>query len=1303
MTTSLPPAIHSALPAQTASLTVPFWPAPLDPAHSYPTLHYAAGDGPWFERLCYRLILHEGHIAQYFGRNGQAQFGIDFVSTKGEQYWCWQSKNTAITPALLETWVQKFTDEALDREKLPAPHCFVILCTGTIKDVQDSKQYLPLRASLKQRGIEFELRGREWFDAQLKGMPDIVAEMFGEPAVQVHCANLGWRGDVFWPIGEGRMPLRLRSYEIARKNGSIWRDEGDSLARLSAQIEAQELSVVCGMSGAGKTFLALNACVRPGWRCYYLHLPSESASAHEIAHAMQLRLSSPVFFVLDDVHQDWDKTANLIDKFRLLGAGRQWRIICTARRVGAGEEDVERSDGHAFLEQLEADGGLYSLALDDKALCRYIKSQRPDWLAVRQDDLLRLANACGRNLFLIGKACAALHTPAKLTAQAIKREILRHARQAYFKNAADNHEAWFRFAALAASDIDPRCDFFSLQEQRAIAQLGQGEPVWLASQGHPPCFCAEHPAAAEVLLHALVREDRVAGSLLEQSGAVLAEYCAWLLAHEGESALAQALLLVLRTRPALLEPADDYQLKAAILADERVLEVWLRFAMQHDVRLISWSCMICTRAGHALAPVLAQRYIAALQDKIAALIHGGGDVRWLHGIGYGLRTLNQLSRDYVASLLSAFPISAWYGVIKRGALQDCMQLLENTPPGFSAQVIALLDDDLLETIFRTTVQSGRSLGALHLALRDLGLHDARDNSALLSILEKKIGVQRWLSLLQGATLPDLFHLLENSTPDFAAQLISGLDDALLEAIFRTTVQSGRSLGALNFALRELGLHDARNQSALLSNLEKKIGAQRWLSLLQGATLPDLFPLFQRSTPDFARKLIQGLDDALLDAVLANTVQSERSLLSVAQAMALLARRGAMRSQFEQAFNASRMDNLLQQCGSLAEVNDLLASFSNDFRQACVELLWQWPASAWRACALRDGAEKQFYQLCRFIGAYGFTMQTCAPAALDALVQIAVELVPAQAWYPVRTGLDCLPSPADFAPAAHIQEALAHRLSLISCSAFDAADWNDLAHAPQLFWQSRPDLRQPWANGVLARFATQPDDADLFAMTAHRLLGGMHLVEFSDADAGAVLQNALQAERIEILLQAKNIAAPFHYLWSCAAASYERRADLKSGTARHWENFMHAFGKSIPAESDKLLHDWLQAQTAEPTHFQSYASLLALAGLLQLLGRKLPPTPCLKWENNGKKYSIYMRLKNPDCGFILSCFLQLGARATLNDFAAFRPDRCELLAGKYATFCQTPHVFPRHRALDAVAQWVEYEGGRIKKLAAIRRH
>ena len=99
-------------------------------------LPYSLLCGAQFERLIYELLQSENQRPWFFGRSGQAQYGIDIVTQVSVKQDVYQCKNYKEVPAWSDVRdaVQKFESEWLNGVSLPAPREFVYCCPQPLDD-----------------------------------------------------------------------------------------------------------------------------------------------------------------------------------------------------------------------------------------------------------------------------------------------------------------------------------------------------------------------------------------------------------------------------------------------------------------------------------------------------------------------------------------------------------------------------------------------------------------------------------------------------------------------------------------------------------------------------------------------------------------------------------------------------------------------------------------------------------------------------------------------------------------------------------------------------------------------------------------------------------------------------------------------------------------------------------------------------------------------------------------------------------------------------------------------------------------
>src|SRR5258705_7263817 len=141
-----------------------------------------------------------------------------------------------------------------------------------------------------------------------------------------------------------------------------------------------------------------------------------------------------------------------------------------------------------------------------------------------------------------------------------------------------------------------------------------------------------------------------------------------------------------------------------------------------------------------------------------------------------------------------------------GTIFELFKILKYTTPGFAAGLINALDLLSMTRLPPKSTAETRTTLFLTLALRELAERNmpAPDGRTQLTALEGHLGGEPMLRLIRAnGTIFELFKILENSTPGFAAGLINALDSPTVAALIDKTIAERRAIGTLNLALREL--------------------------------------------------------------------------------------------------------------------------------------------------------------------------------------------------------------------------------------------------------------------------------------------------------------------------------------------------------------------------------------------------------------------------------------------------------------------------------------------------------------------
>ena len=123
------------------------------------SLPYAQLGDMGFERLCFHLVLAEGHAPRFWGRRGQAQQGIDLIISDGGSSTVIQCKNhTRYDVKKLKSALDKFRKEWIEAQPAPAKPKTFILCTSA--ELKDRAEWEKCKSQFwKEFDVGVELRG----------------------------------------------------------------------------------------------------------------------------------------------------------------------------------------------------------------------------------------------------------------------------------------------------------------------------------------------------------------------------------------------------------------------------------------------------------------------------------------------------------------------------------------------------------------------------------------------------------------------------------------------------------------------------------------------------------------------------------------------------------------------------------------------------------------------------------------------------------------------------------------------------------------------------------------------------------------------------------------------------------------------------------------------------------------------------------------------------------------------------------------------------------------------------------------
>ncbi len=227
-------------------------------------------------------------------------------------------------------------------------------------------------------------------------------------------------------------------------------------------------------------------------------------------------------------------------------------------------------------------------------------------------------------------------------------------------------------------------------------------------------------------------------------------------------------------------------------------------------------------------------------------------------LNLSLRELKKDSEEVLEAFERAVGISGYEKLLeKQGTIMVLARLMEYSTSEMRKELSGLLvrNAKLAEELVEKTVQKGRSIGTLHLSLRDL----KKESEKALEAFERAVGISGYEKLLEGqGTIMVLAQLMRYSTPGMRGKLSDLLvrNAGLAEELVKKTVQGGSSIGTLHLSLREL----KKESEEVLEAFERAVGTGGYKRLLEvKGTIPILMSLMKCSSPQMQKNLADMLN------------------------------------------------------------------------------------------------------------------------------------------------------------------------------------------------------------------------------------------------------------------------------------------------------------------------------------------------------------------------------------------------------------------------------------------------------------
>lgn len=890
------------------------------------SLPYHQLGGAGLERLCYSLLSATGKIPRYFGIPGQAQFGIDLIVSDGGNCTVYQCKNVKSFGAQdLSKVLQHLEDRWLARPHLPRPAEFVLCCPLPLAELKTNEAWTSVQQDFYNRtGVTTQLWDKDFLDARLKRLPDIVADLFSARVAEFFCKLDDWNEDLFRSLIPGSGELKLNRYLEKKAAGQIYVDVALS-EKFAQTLKSHGSLLIQGLPGSGKTTtaLALAESVGPeAYRVFYINMRRD-LSEDVLVRGIRRRLTRPTIFLLDDCHGKYEILEGVQD--RLLGITtdqpRGALLVYTARTTPT-PKDIPRADYSSFVEDFRKAGAVLEFVPTHELFMNIVSVTRPE-LTLSQEQLDRIFTVSGRDLFLLDQLLETIKSADEIDrtkpADLFEGTLLR-----YFGQPTVYRPGFMLLTALAQFDIAPSvADFpYDLRQEdpKATTEL-------LVGADRPVRYFFLHSSAAELIFRALAWSSGISNHA-ELAALKVAEY---FLRSANDPQLPTDFSSVFRNRLKLLsDEKEDYLLKTRFLGDERIYALIDEVFERLSLNTVTFILIVLKDRD----PVMLERYRELVDRKVS-----DGTALKILLVNSSAQFLTFIKREYpswYSSLQTQFANHGLRQLIEKVGFRSLLRTLAS----FGGQRDFILDsaldslsDDQLDGVIERTIDSRLSISNVGWELREL----KSTNPSLLEIFERKMSAARYIRLIVATgTVLELFKIVEHSSLPMVEDLIRTLNDEGLDNLIDETISRNRSIGTIHFTLRDL--KDAN--PVILEKLEQRIGARNYLRLIKSAgTIFELFRLIQYSSLRMAAQVIETLDDKTLDILIKRTVATDRSIGTLSLTLWELKRNDPEQlKKLEQRISAERYLYLITGTGTFIELFNIIEHSSRGMAAQLIQTL-----------------------------------------------------------------------------------------------------------------------------------------------------------------------------------------------------------------------------------------------------------------------------------------------------------------------------------------------------------------------------
>jgi hypothetical protein len=907
-------------------------------------LPYADLAGPGFERLVYELLHSKGENPWFFGRPGDPQYGIDIVAGGSGKQVVYQCKNEQDEPAFskVKEAVEKFENDWLIHDRhLTPPMRFVYCCPQPLKKIDLVEKWVLYKAEFQNRtGVEVIFWNKDHFDTELRQHPDLVAGLFSDSYATHFCQHRDWEDSPWIRVRYRniRHP-NIKRFLEKHKGNKIFVNQADE-DQFNTALDEHSSVAIRGLPGTGKNMLAFELASRlrdPLRRVYYTTLNDGTTGdrIERLWQTLRKRLSLPVIFILDDCHLEPNETGIILERLDPELRNGRLKLVLLIRDQTGGSND-EQDDTPDWLQQMDDLNAVINLRADTTRTRDVTLFLRPDFQGISKQRLERLHHACGGDLLLLDEILKNLSEGHEIDTLN-KDTVLPQLRRTYF--GAKQHTALptlKTLTALAQFDLIPQAAFFDGQWRDNEQELA--EPLMMQLQS-PRRYQFLHSSLAQLVLRALVQADVEAQALEKQVASVtvkaVIDYLRFLSSDpdKGKRNCITVLVQILRSRLQVLDEQAEAQLQANILDSEFVRQVIHDQLGNHDFDVLFLYAIIQMKAQSTSVTY----FFDLIEQRFHILFERAdtkSDVIGTQTIQQGLYALKKYQPERWENLFAGRGIENFLSCLREnGALHELVSVLQNSSDSQTTVLLDLLTTEDVNRILERTISWKRSIGALNMAMRGLG---HKDPDSLLRF-EKILGAKNLMRvILANGTLFELFRALQSNTSDFCKKLLNQLNPENAKQLVDKTINSGRSIGTLDFTIRQLG----KTSPALLLQLEQAIGAENFIRvILANGTLFELFKALQSNTPDFCKELLDQLNPENAKQLVDKTINSGRSIGIFGLIMRDLGKISPdLLDRLEGIIGTENFTQIILSNGVLSDFFKIFQFFTPSFREKILNLL-----------------------------------------------------------------------------------------------------------------------------------------------------------------------------------------------------------------------------------------------------------------------------------------------------------------------------------------------------------------------------